>query len=298
MSCVWACPLNNGRTMTRYYCFGGITISVEGVPGGVPDGEYLVPFRSKKPAADLKIIVHEEKLTDFDFADRRYRSRLIELNGRLCIVSEFSHMPAAVVAALDDWGKPSITVTVNPEIYEEKGFTINQLLAISGFTSALVFRGCAVFHCSYVLTGNKALLFAGASGAGKSTQAALWERLRGARIINGDRAILFRRSDGWYAGGISVCGSSRICENRTAKIAAVIALEKGTDNRLLPMSVSEKYRTILAGMAFQRQSPEESERADRMAMEIISKLPIFRFYNQADAESVDVLEHEIRRCFI
>ena len=279
--------------MTRYYKFADIRFAIEGLPDTVSEGEFLHLFRTDMDKPDLMVKVHLQELELSEKAVRSGDRYFLVENGKQYLYSWFRTPRPAILNAPADWKSDYVLVCMNHELCEDRLFTVNQLLALSSFTSALVFRGCAVFHCSYVLTGNKALLFAGASGAGKSTQAALWERLRGARIINGDRAILFRRSDGWYAGGISVCGSSRICENRTAKIAAVVALEKGTDNRLLPMSVSEKYRTILAGMAFQRQSPEESERADRMAMEIISELPIFRFRNRADAESVDVFEHEI-----
>ena len=92
---------------------------------------------------------------------------------------------------------------------------------------------------------------------------------------------------------ISFCGSSKICRNYTAKIAAVILLEKGSDNRVFPMKIAEKYRALLTGMAFHRWKEEEIDTAGNLAMDILSELPMYRLRNRADEESVEVIEKEI-----
>lgn len=52
-------------------------------------------------------------------------------------------------------------------------------------------RGMLVLHSSYVLRKEgDAILFSGASGIGKSTQAELWREFASARVINGDRALI------------------------------------------------------------------------------------------------------------
>lgn len=51
------------------------------------------------------------------------------------------------------------------------------------------------FHAAQITYQETGILFAGPSGAGKTTQAKLWERFRNARIICNDRTLL-RKQDG------------------------------------------------------------------------------------------------------
>lgn len=279
--------------MIRYYCFADRVIEISGLPDHMLDGEYLEPFRCRQSLPDMKIYVQQNYVEYPDSSKKLNGCRYFERNGKYYQVHEFSYASAAVMTALEDWKEKMVTVIVDPDICKERIFTVNQLLSLSGFFSGLLYRGCVTFHCSYILVGNFAILFAGFSGMGKSTQAELWRRYRNAEIINGDRALIFQREDGWYAGGISACGSSKICRNYTAKIAAVILLEKGSDNRVFPMKIAEKYRALLTGMAFHRWKEEEIDTAGNLAMDILSELPMYRLRNRADEESVEVIEKEI-----
>ena len=58
-----------------------------------------------------------------------------------------------------------------------------------------------LLHSSAVLHGGKTVLFSGPSGAGKSTQARLWQEHLGAQIINGDRTVIRKTSEGFFGGG-------------------------------------------------------------------------------------------------
>ena len=47
-----------------------------------------------------------------------------------------------------------------------------------------------VLHCAYITHEGKAILFSAPSETGKTTQGNLWEKYRGAKTVNGDRALL------------------------------------------------------------------------------------------------------------
>ena len=59
-----------------------------------------------------------------------------------------------------------------------------------GMETLLLQHKALLLHASLIKYEGKALAFAGPSGVGKSTQADLWRNHLGARILNGDRAIL------------------------------------------------------------------------------------------------------------
>ena len=279
--------------MIRYYKFADVQFSLEGLPENIPDGKYLGMFRIDPAAPNLTIKIQLQELELTEDAIHEGNRYFVEKQGKRYLYSWFRTPHPAVISAPEDWAKQDVPIVINPELCKDCLFTVNQLLSLSGFYSGLLHRGCGVLHSSYVAVGDRAILFAGFSGQGKSTQAELWRQYRGAEIINGDRALIFRRKGSWYAGGLSVCGSSQICVNRTVKSAALILLEKSKKNVVCPVAAAEGYSAVMTGIAFHRWSSSEMLLADRLVMDIISEVPMYRLYNRADEESVEVLEKEI-----
>ena len=71
--------------------------------------------------------------------------------------------------------------------------TARTMLEAAGLAALLLDAGSIVLHSSFVISGGAALIFSGASGAGKSTQAELWRSTVGASIVNGDRTLITPR---------------------------------------------------------------------------------------------------------
>lgn len=83
-----------------------------------------------------------------------------------------------------------------------------------------------ILHSAYMCYEDTAVLFSAPSETGKSTQAGLWEKYRGTWTVNGDRSLLIREEDGWYANGWPVCGSSEICNNKSYPVRAIVMLHR------------------------------------------------------------------------
>lgn len=71
-------------------------------------------------------------------------------------------------------------------------------LAMFAMARHMMRRDALVLHCAYMQREGKAILFSAPSGTGKTTQATLWEKHRGTRVVNGDKALI-RRVDGYAA---------------------------------------------------------------------------------------------------
>ena len=96
--------------------------------------------------------------------------------------------------------------------------------------------GRMILHASAVVYQGKAYVFCAPSGTGKSTHAALWEKHFGARILNGDKVVLYAGEQGVMASGSPIAGSSEIYRNETAPVEAVYLLKQGPENKVLPIS--------------------------------------------------------------
>lgn len=104
--------------------------------------------------------------------------------------------------------------------------------------------GALVLHCSYLVYENRAFLFSAPSGTGKTTQAKLWEKLYSARIINGDKAILQKKGNAWYACGYPFHGSAQECENEQYPIAAVVVVRQNPTDYIEELRPAKKLQAI------------------------------------------------------
>ena len=102
-----------------------------------------------------------------------------------------------------------------------------------------------VLHSSYMVYQNHAILFTAPSGVGKSTQATLWEKYRHIKIINGDRTLITKEKNQYFASGWPVCGSSQICHNQTYPLAAIVMLDQGPINKVQQLSYFEKTKRLV-----------------------------------------------------
>ena len=66
--------------------------------------------------------------------------------------------------------------------------------SLFAFERRMVQRDSMILHCAYVEYEGEAILFSAPSETGKTTQANLWEKYRGSRTVNGDRALLGRET--------------------------------------------------------------------------------------------------------
>ena len=147
----------------------------------------------------------------------------------------------------------------------------------SGIFRMLAKRGGVVLHSSYVLTKQgEALLFSAPSGTGKSTQAELWRKFAGAKVINGDRALI-KAQNGVTANGIFFSGTSGICENVTAPIRAIVLLRQSFANELKKVSGKEAFMRLLPQCSYYPNEEENLKLVTGILAEIISAVPIYDF---------------------
>ncbi len=181
------------------------------------------------------------------------------------------------------------TYLFNPAITKQPQLNFDWLLGVTGLHKLFLQLGKAVFHASYIDIGGEALLFAAPSETGKSTQADLWAQHAGAQVINGDRVAIGLKNGHYHAYGYPACGSSGICVNRTLPIRAIIVLEQGCENRVLPMTPGEKFRACLSGMVINAWEAEETAMAMDLVEKWLENIPIYRFICRKDADAVATL---------
>ena len=97
------------------------------------------------------------------------------------------------------------------------------------------------FHAAQITYHETGILFAGPSGAGKTTQAKLWERFRNARIICNDRTLLRKQDGNWYSYGYPMDGSQPV-RSGEVHVAGCIVLVKQAQNLFLLLKEMPVYQ--------------------------------------------------------
>ncbi len=113
------------------------------------------------------------------------------------------------------------------------------------------------FHCSSVAVDGQAVLFAAASGTGKSTHRNLWLRNFGDRVtvINDDKPII-RRIDGkFYVCGTPWRGKEGMGENIRVPAKALCFLSRAEKNSIGPIDTA----SVVARALNQTVRPEDPE---------------------------------------
>ena len=132
-----------------------------------------------------------------------------------------------------------------------------------------------VLHCSYVVYNNKAILFSGPSGIGKSTQGNLWVKYMGAKVLNGDRAVIGKKDGKWYVYGCPVCGSSEICFNEKNELATIVFLDQDRVDSIERANPLLMVKSLYSQITINSWNNDFINNALNSIETIINEVPIF-----------------------
>lgn len=150
--------------------------------------------------------------------------------------------------------------------------------------------GALILHSAYMCYDNTAVLFSAPSETGKSTQADLWEKYRGTYTVNGDRSLLVRKEDGWYAYGWPVCGSSEICHNESYPVRAIVMLKQAKENKAYPLTGFQTVREVMAQITINAWDSEFQMKAIDQLDYLLREVPVYRLECDISEDAVNCLE--------
>ena len=153
--------------------------------------------------------------------------------------------------------------------------------------------GAFVLHSAYMIYNDEAILFTAPSGTGKSTQAELWRKHRGAEVINGDRCLLQFRDGKLRAFGWPVCGSSGICQNRSYPVRAIVVLEQARENRADRLSSREYILRLMREITINYHNREFFDRAMNFIDRLTAEADLWRLQCDISEQAVECLHQAL-----
>lgn len=167
-----------------------------------------------------------------------------------------------------------IRQTANP-------YSIDAVLRIV-HTLVLARQGGFLMHSASAIRRGKAFLFAGVSGAGKTTISRLAPP--DATLLTDEISYVRKHGDSYTAFGTPFTGElAKLGENISAHIAALYLLAQGNENRIDPVDPAEAVRSVLANILFFAKDQELVRTIFDSVFEFVSRVPVARLTFVPDA---------------
>jgi hypothetical protein len=168
----------------------------------------------------------------------------------------------------------SIRQSANP-------YSIDAVLRIV-HTLVLARQGGFLMHSASAVRNGKAFLFAGVSGAGKTTISRLAPR--DVTLLTDEISYVRKMDNGYVAFGTPFTGElAKLGENVSAPVAALYLLAQGSENRIDPITPGEAARSLLANVLFFAEDEELVQSTFHSAFEFVSRVPVSRLTFVPDA---------------
>jgi hypothetical protein len=161
-------------------------------------------------------------------------------------------------------------------------YSIDAVLRIV-HTLVLAQEGGFLLHAASAIRNGKAFLFAGVSGAGKTTISRLAPP--DATLLTDEISYVrkdvrkdVRKHDlSYVAYGTPFTGElAKLGENVSAPISALYLLAQGPENRIDPVAPGQAVRELLANVLFFAEDQELVQRSFHAACEFVSRVPVSR----------------------
>ncbi len=193
-----------------------------------PDQTVLVLAGTPASAGNGKVLLHNKELIVMERADE--------------YLFLFPDQPLLVEAHL----KKDASFFCIYCIPSEKGSLQDVLFQVLrlGFLYLAQQRGMTVLHSASLLYKNKAYLFSGPSGTGKSTHTRLWQEAFGTPLLNGDLNLLSFSENTPVVHGIPWCGTSGISTTSSHPLGGIVFLKQDASDFVEELTPDEQILSL------------------------------------------------------
>ena len=136
-------------------------------------------------------------------------------------------------------------------------------------------QGGLLVHAASAVRNGRGFLFAGVSGAGKTTISRLAPP--DATLLTDEISYLRRESEGYIAYGTPFAGElARPGENERAPLAALYLLAQGPENKIEPVGEADATRAVLESVLFFAHDSELVGQVFDSVCELVQRVPVRR----------------------
>ena len=150
--------------------------------------------------------------------------------------------------------------------------------------------GVLFLHASQISYRGRGIIFTAPSGTGKTTQARLWQKARGAEIICNDRTLLRKMEDRWLTFGYPIDGSEPVRSNQVNELGAVVLLAQGPENQIRRLHPGKAAGLLMGQVVMDSWNVDARTAAIDRLLSLLADIPVYLQTCTPDEYAVDTLE--------
>jgi hypothetical protein len=170
--------------------------------------------------------------------------------------------------------------TWNPVLYPV------DLILLMYYLSA---RSGAIVHASGMVIDGRGFLFAGRSGAGKTTISKRFALRKGVRGLSDDRIIVRKTEESFAMFGTPWPGDAGIAVNKSALLSGIFFLVQSGENRVERITGAEAFRRFMPVLSIPWHDKEAIKPIFSFVEELTSRVSSYLLYFTPDIEVEDLL---------
>lgn len=148
-------------------------------------------------------------------------------------------------------------------------------------------------HSVSVLYRDKAWLFSGSSGTGKTTHTNMWKRLFNTEIINGDLNLIGIKDGIPTIYGVPWCGSSNTFTTKDYPLGGVVLLKQNKNNFIEHLKKNDQILSLSQRMINAHTDPQQLKHSLAFLNKLVDQIYVFRLHFNMDDEAAEICKKEI-----
>lgn len=160
-------------------------------------------------------------------------------------------------------------------------------LLLQGYRYILANKGHFQMHSAVVIRNGVGIAFCGLPGAGKSTQAHLWEEHLNAEALNLDQPCVFFKENEVYVSGSPWSGKEDCYKNKMVPLKAIFYVEQAPENKAERLSLGETFSHLYLNNYLVPLNEEIDNKHKAAVMKVTMNVPVYRLKCTISKEAVE-----------
>ena len=172
-------------------------------------------------------------------------------------------------------------------------FGINNALMVM-FALSTANSQTALFHSSVISYEERAYMFLGKSGTGKSTHSSLWlKHIEGTALVNDDNPVVRRMPDGFYVFGSPWSGKTPCYRNVRYRLGGLVQLSQAPYNAIRRLRPLEAYAALMPSISGKRWDRQVAEGLHQTEDLLVTEVPVWHLECLPDEAAARVCKEAV-----